>query len=90
MCGNRCGEERGKNDMRQYFKSHFLGWLGATIVLLGYYLNANHCAESWLVWVVGNSCVGYYCLEKKAYAASAMSFALIILNVYGYVKWLDF
>ena len=76
--------------MKQYFKSHFLGWSGAIIVLLGYYLNANHCTASWLVWVVGNSCVGYYCLEKKAYAAAVMSFALIILNIYGYVKWLDF
>ena len=90
MRGHSRSEEGRKNSMKQYFKSHALGWLGAIIVLLGYYLNANHCASSWLVWIVGNSCVGYYCFEKKAYAAGAMSFALIIFNIYGYTKWLDF
>ena len=29
-----------------------LGWLGASLVLFGYYLNANQYISSWLVWVV--------------------------------------
>ena len=76
--------------MKQYFKNHILGWLGATIVLLGYYLNANGLIASWPIWIVGNCLIGKYCLDKKAYAAAAMSFILIILNIYGYMKWLDF
>ena len=74
-------------EMEKYFKGHVLGWAGALAVFLGYYLNANGAVESWLVWIVGNACIGYYCLEKKAYPTAAMSFVLIILNIYGYLKW---
>ncbi|MAF43651.1 MAG: hypothetical protein CMI54_05725 [Parcubacteria group bacterium] len=76
--------------MKKYFRNDILGWIGAVLVLLGYYLNANGLIECWPVWLVGNLFIGKYCLDKKAYAAAVMSFVLIILNIYGYVRWLDF
>ena len=74
-------------EMEKYFKNHILGWVGAILILGGYYLNANMHTSSWLVWGVGNLLMGGYCFYKKAYPAAAMSFVLIILNVYGYLKW---
>ena len=67
----------------------YLGWVGAVMVLAGYYLNANEQILSWLIWAIGNSFVGVYCLDKKAYPAAIMSFSLVILNVYGYFSWLE-
>jgi len=65
-----------------------LGWVGALLVLLGYYLNANGSIESWPVWVVGNTLIGIYCFRKEAYPTAVMSFILVVLNIYGYFKWL--
>ena len=74
--------------MKKYYKDHVLGWIGALLVLLGYYLNANGSIESWPVWAVGNLFIGKYCLNKGAYPTAVMSFILVILNIYGYFKWL--
>ena len=82
-------KERGYNRVKKYYETHVLGWIGALFVLLGYYLNANQMISSWLVWVVGNTLIGIYCLKKEAYPTAAMSFALVILNIYGYLNWLD-
>ena len=54
------------NTLKEYKKdsdNHLLGWIGSLFVLFGYYLNANMYPSSWLVWVVGNSLVGVYCLK---------------------------
>ena len=80
--------------MSEYFKKHEkkiwerLGWLGAGLVVFGYYLNANLCLSSWLVWVVGNSLVAGYSLYKKAYPTAVMSLVIALINIYGYWKWL--
>jgi len=65
-------------------------WTGAVIVIIGYYLNAHHYSSSWLVWALGNVLIGFYCLNKKTYPPAVMSFVLVIFNIYGYFKWLDF
>ena len=67
--------------MKKYYKDHVLGWIGALLVLLGYYLNANGSIESWPVWAVGNLFIGKYCLNKGAYPTAVMSFILVILNI---------
>ena len=64
-----------------------LGWLGAFLVIFGYYLNANMMVSSWLVWAVGNAMVGAYSLSKKAYPTVVMSLIIMIMNVYGYFNW---
>lgn len=64
-----------------------LGSLGAVLVLVGYYLNANEMSSCWAVWIVGNSLVGAYCVQKKVYSTAVMSFCLVVMNIYGYYKW---
>jgi hypothetical protein len=64
-----------------------IGWLGATLVLLGYYLNANMSATCWPVWIAGNAAVGLYCLRNNAWPTAMMSLVLVIMNIYGYIKW---
>jgi hypothetical protein len=66
---------------------NFLGWLGASLVIFGYYLNANKVSMCWLVWVIGNILVGIDCYKKDAHAASLMSFIIVLLNIYGYITW---
>tara|TARA_Y100000593_G_C4319346_1_gene342853 strand:+ start:727 stop:957 length:231 start_codon:yes stop_codon:yes gene_type:complete len=64
-----------------------LGWTGAVLVLLGYYLNANHYVSCWFIWIIGNLCVAGYSMHKKAYSTAVMSFAIAIMNIYGYFCW---
>ena len=66
-----------------------IGWLGAGLVIFGYYLNANEFILSWLVWMAGNAMVGIYSIYKKAYSTAAMSFIIMIMNIYGYIRWLS-
>lgn len=65
----------------------WLGWLGALLVIFGYYLNANMCVVSWPVWIVGNMFVGIYSLSIKAYSTAVLSFIVMIFNLYGYISW---
>ena len=67
----------------------WIGWLGALLVILGYYLNANAIISSWLVWMVGNALVGIYSIYKKAYSTAVMSFIIMVMNIYGYLSWLS-
>jgi len=64
-----------------------IGWIGAILVVWGYYLNANQCLSSWIVWVVGNLCVAGYSAYKKAWPTFAMSIIITIMNVYGFIQW---
>ena len=64
-----------------------IGWIGAGLVIFGYYLNANEYIASWLIWIVGNVMVGIYSIYKKAYSTAVMSFILTIMNIYGYILW---
>ena len=47
-----------------------IGWIGAGLVIFGYYLNANEYIASWLIWIVGNIMVGIYSIYKKAYSTA--------------------
>ncbi len=64
-----------------------IGWMGAGLVVFGYYLNANQCLSSWLVWIVGNLCVAGYSIYKQAWSTALMSFIIALMNVYGYFSW---
>jgi len=64
-----------------------IGWLGAILVVCGYYLNANQCLSSWVVWVIGNLCVAGYSAYKKAWPTTVMSIIIAIMNIYGFYKW---
>ena len=64
------------------------GWVGAIFVVLGYYYNANELAISWLIWILGNTMVGFYSLTVKAYSTAMMSFIITLMNIYGYFSWI--
>lgn len=66
-----------------------LGWAGAILVVFGYYLNAHQFLSSWVVWVVGNLGVAIYSYHKQAYSTMIMSLIITIMNIYGYLSWLD-
>ena len=66
-----------------------IGWVGAGLVIFGYYLNANCYVSSWVVWTIGNLCVAGYSAHKKAYPTLAMSIIIAAMNLYGYFSWAD-
>ena len=66
-----------------------IGWLGAVLVIIGYYLNANEYITSWIVWMIGNAMVAVYSIHKKAYSTAVMSFIIMLMNIYGYIRWLS-
>ena len=65
-----------------------IGWVGASLVVFGYYLNANGLAISWIIWIAGNLMVGMYSLTKKAYSTAVMAFIITLMNIYGYYSWI--
>ena len=73
--------------MKTIFTHHGLGWIGAMLVLYGYYINAIMVKDCWPIWVIGNLLVALYCIERKAYPTAVMSFVLVIMNIYGYLNW---
>ena len=82
--------------MKDWFKNNSepwnwtaVGWLGAILVIIGYYLNANEYITSWIVGMVGNALVAFYSIYKKAYSTAAMSFVIMLMNIYGYMRWLS-
>ena len=82
--------------MKSWFESNseplnwkLIGWIGAGLVIFGYYLNANGYITSWLIWIAGNIMVGVYSVYKKAYSTAIMSFILTIMNIYGYIRSLS-
>ena len=64
-----------------------IGWVGAILVVWGYYLNANQHLSSWLVWIVGNLCIAGYSAYKKAWPTFVMSIIITIMNIYGLTQW---
>lgn len=66
-----------------------IGWIGALFVIFGYYLNANQYSLSWIIWILGNLMVGMYSLTKKAYSTAIMSFVITLMNIYGFIKWMQ-
>ena len=64
-----------------------IGWLGAGLVVFGYYLNANQHLSCWLVWTVGNLCVAGYAASRQAYSTALMSFVIALMSIYGYFSW---
>ena len=67
---------------------NIIGWLGAFLVVIGYYFNSNELTISWLIWIFGNSMVGLYSLTVKAYSTALMSFIIMLMNIYGYFSWI--
>ena len=76
--------------MKKNLIINLFGWVGAMMVLVGYYLNAHQYISSWIVWIVGNGMVGAYSMYKTAYPTAVMSFTIMIANIYGYITWNEY
>jgi len=63
------------------------GWIATFLILLGYYLNAKKLTVSWIVWFVGNVSNLIYSVFIEACPQLVLAIVLIILNIYGYIKW---
>lgn len=83
------GDKQAFDAWNEYFSKVIerVGWLGAGLVLLGYYLNAHQFLSSWLIWVIGNLLIAGYSVYKKAWPTALMSLLIALFNVYGYFKW---
>ena len=64
-----------------------LGWVGVLLILRGYYLIASKESEAWIYWMVGNSLIGVYSYLIGALPMVALSMILIVMNIYGILKW---
>jgi len=66
-----------------------LGWVASGFILFGYYLNANKKQISWITWFVGNILMMIYSIEIDAWPQVALAIALMVLNIYGWINWLE-
>ena len=64
-----------------------LGWLGFTLILTGYFLNAKKKIVCFPVWAAGNITHIIYGYILSAYPIMAMSFFILGMNLYGYLNW---
>jgi len=64
-----------------------IGWLATVLILIGYYLNAKKYISSWLLWCLGNLLMMIYSIGINATPQVVLAFILMMLNIYGYVKW---
>ena len=64
-----------------------LGWLGFSLILIGYFLNAKKQIICFPIWALGNICHIIYGYILGAYPIMAMSFFILGINLYGYINW---
>tara|TARA_Y100000310_G_C20691159_1_gene822302 strand:- start:1226 stop:1459 length:234 start_codon:yes stop_codon:yes gene_type:complete len=64
-----------------------LGWFGVLLILRGYYLIASKEPEAWIYWMVGNFLMGTYSYLIGALPMLLLSAVLIVMNIYGILKW---
>ena len=64
-----------------------LGWLAISILLLGYWANAQKKLYSWIVWMIGNTLMLIYAFLISSSSVMFLSIVLIGMNIYGYYNW---
>ena len=65
-----------------------IGWLGFTLILLGYYFNAKKKLYCFYIWGLGNIVYIFYGFIISAFPIMAMSVFVLIMNIYGYFNWI--
>lgn len=61
-----------------------LGWLGTSLILLGYFLNAKaRYYAAMMVWIIGDIVWISYDVVREIYPHLALSSIVIFINVYG-------
>ncbi|MBT4207355.1 hypothetical protein HOE22_03320 [Candidatus Woesearchaeota archaeon] len=64
-----------------------IGWLGTTMIMIGYYLNAKKYKMCFYVWGIGNVAFLIYSYLINAIPQIAVSVFVLGMNVYGYKQW---
>tara|TARA_R100000664_G_C2745365_1_gene133218 strand:- start:930 stop:1157 length:228 start_codon:yes stop_codon:yes gene_type:complete len=64
-----------------------IGWTATSLILIGYYLNAKKYISSWTLWFLGNLLMMIYSIGIGANPQIVLAFILMVLNIYGYIKW---
>ena len=64
-----------------------IGWIATMLILIGYYLNAKKYISSWTLWFLGNLLMMIYSIGIGANPQIVLAFILMVLNIYGYIKW---
>ena len=64
-----------------------IGWLGTTMILIGYYLYAKKYKTCFYVWGIGNIAFLIYSYLINATPQIAVSFFVLGMNIYGYKQW---
>ena len=64
-----------------------IGWLGFSLIFLGYYFNAKKKIYCFYIWGLGNTVYVIYGYIIDAIPIIAMSIFVLIMNFYGYINW---
>ena len=64
-----------------------IGWLGFTLIIIGYFFNAKKKLYCFYVWGFGNLAYVFYGFVIDAFPMMAMSAFVLFMNVYGYMNW---
>ena len=64
-----------------------IGWLGTTMIMVGYYLIAKKYNTCFYVWGIGNVAFLIYSYLIGAIPQIAVSIFVLGMNVYGYRQW---
>ena len=63
------------------------GWLGLILIMLGYYFNAQKKLYCFYIWGIGNTMYFIYAVLTDSMPIAALSIFIIIMNIYGWIKW---
>ena len=64
-----------------------IGWLGFVGLIIGYILNAKKSVSCFYVWGLGNILMMVYAVMIDSNPQVATAFAVLLMNVYGYIEW---
>ena len=64
-----------------------IGWLGFVGLIVGYILNAKKSVSCFYVWGLGNILMMVYAVMIDSNPQVATAFAVLLMNVYGYIEW---
>ena len=64
-----------------------IGWLGFTLIIIGYFFNAKKKLYCFFFWGFGNLVYVFYGFVIDAFPMMAMSAFVLFMNVYGYMNW---
>tara|TARA_Y100000034_G_scaffold13266_1_gene13924 strand:+ start:395 stop:619 length:225 start_codon:yes stop_codon:yes gene_type:complete len=69
--------------------TEIIGWIAMVLILVGYYFASKKMIVCWVTWFIGNVCNVIYSYTIDAWPQLVLAVALMILNIYGWINWLE-